>query len=219
MNMVKNSPILSIAYLPSIDYFAVLANAESAAIENAEHYQKQSYRNRTHILTANGVQSLSIPVVHTSSKMLITEVKIDYKTNWQQQHLKTIESAYNNSPFYLYYKDFLLSFFQKRYTFLFDYNMEIITLLLRLMKIETSLSCTNEFQQCEECELDYRSRIHPKKPLLSNLLPITSKSYSQVFDDKFGFTPNLSVIDLLCNVGNESQGYLLTPPNLAMLSD
>jgi WbqC-like protein family. len=201
---MKNTPLLSTAYLPSIDYFAVLANAKSITIENAEHYQKQSYRNRTHILAANGMQSLSIPVVHTSSKMLIKEVQIDYKTNWQQHHLKTIESAYNNSPFYLYYKDFLLPFFQKRYTFLFDYNMEIITLLLQLMKIEVSLSCSDEFQQYEDNKLDFRARIHPKQAPLS----IPSPLYSQVFDTKFGFTPNLSVIDLLFNVGNESKGYL-----------
>ena len=120
--------IFSIAYFPPIDYLLEMKNADHVLIEAHENYQKQTYRNRATILTGSGLYDLIIPIVRHSEKQ-IREVRIDNCTPWQRNHWKTIESAYNNSPYFLYYRDFFEPFFQKKYDFLFDFNMDLLHLL------------------------------------------------------------------------------------------
>lgn len=199
--MNEGQIILSTAYLPPIEYFAFINKSEVFFIEGAEHYQKQSYRNRATILTGNGPQSLIVPVIHQSSKMMIRDVKIDYSCDWQRQHWKTIESAYNNSPFFLFFQDYLLPFYEKKQVFLFDYNINIITILLKLLRIKKDPVITESFELSVSMQ-DYRNDIHPKR---NNLLSLPT--YHQVFEDKFPFIPNLSVIDWLFNVGTDEKFY------------
>ncbi|MCK9339429.1 MAG: WbqC family protein [Bacteroidales bacterium] len=199
--MNEGQIILSTAYLPPIEYFAFINESEVFFLEGAEHYQKQSYRNRANIMTGNGVQSLIIPVVHQSSKMMIRDVRIDYKNDWQRQHWKTIESAYNNSPFFLYFQDYLFPFYQKKYPFLFDYNLEIISILLKLLRIKKDPVITASFEMNVSIK-DLRNEIHPKREIIK-----PRKAYSQVFEDKYSFVPNLSVIDYLFNLGTSEKFY------------
>ena len=173
-------------------------------LEVCEHYIKQSYRNRTLIATANGVQALSIPVVHVSSKMPILDVRIDYATPWQRLHWKTLDTAYNGSPYFLYFQDYIRPFYEKKYEFLFDYNLELMQVILKLFGKDFQPQRTSEFitdyTQMEDVE-DLRNAIHPKR-CKEEGYPFPHKPYTQIFEDRIGFVPNLSIVDYLFNEGN-----------------
>jgi hypothetical protein len=194
---------LSTAYLPPIEYFKKIKDTGNVYIEKHEHYLKQSYRNRCNIFAANGVLSLSIPVINTHDKEVVTDTKISYAEKWQQQHWRTIESAYRNSPYFIYYADTLKPFYQKKYTFLFDFNTELLQLLINNFKLNAELKFTETFNKSNSLE-DYRYSIHPKNEIVAT----DFKNYSQLFNDKFPFAPNLSGIDLLFNVGPYAKDYL-----------
>ncbi len=195
--------VLSTAYLPPVQYFQQINKAETIFIEKHENYVKQSYRNRCNVFGANGVLALSIPVIHLSDKERITEKKISYTENWQQQHWRTIESAYRNSPYFIYYADALKPFYEKKYQFLFDYNLELLQFLLNSFRIKTEISFTETFNKSIATD-DYRYTINPK----NNAEATEFKTYSQLFSDKHNFQPNLSGIDLLFNMGPYSKEYL-----------
>lgn len=201
-----NARLFTIAYWPPISQCMAMKEASSIWIEGDEHFQKQSYRNRMNILSANGILPLSIPIVKETGKIHIRNAKIDYKTDWQRIHWKSIESAYNNSPYFLYYKDNFIDFYQnKQYKWLFDYDLELISRLFKVLSVPLSLNITTQYQTSPpDCE-DLRSAFHPK--ILSTQI---LKPYIQVFDQKFGFVKDLSIIDLICNLGPESNGYIHT---------
>ncbi len=195
--------VLSTSYLPPVQYFKKIRCTENIFIEKHEHYVKQSYRNRCNVFGANGVLSLSIPVIHLHDKEIITDKKISYSENWQQQHWKTIESAYRNSPYFIYYADALKPFYEKKYEFLFDYNLDLLQFLLHSFKIKTDIQFTETYDRSNLLE-DLRNAIHPKKQLEEK----DFKPYTQLFSDKHNFQPNLSAIDLLFNAGPYSKDYL-----------
>jgi len=196
--------LLSTAYLPPINYFAYMLKSQTVIIENYENYTKQSYRNRCYIAGANGIQSLHIPVKKTAAKMQINEVKIDNDSNWQTNHWQSIISAYNNSPFFEYYQHDFEAFYKKKFTYLLEYNTLLTNKILELIQINIRLKPSDSFFPVHpDNSADLRYRIHPK--LSDNS---AFPSYYQVFDIKYGFLPNLSIIDLLFNIGNESGMYL-----------
>ena len=198
-------PLLATAYLPPIEYFAFLLDG-SAAIEREERYRKQSYRNRTTIMNGNGVLNLIIPTVHDGRMGVVKEVRIDYATPWPRVHWRSIESAYNNTPYYLYYKDALKPFYEQEFEFLFDFNLQLLQVLLKLMRIDRPVTVTERFTPYEPQDL--RLLIHPKHAKKDDYPFRLETPYYQVFEDKFGFIPNLSVIDLLFNEGPQASDYL-----------
>ncbi len=200
--------LLSIAYLPPISWFKYLLNADVVYIEQHEHYIKQSYRNRFHILAANGLMALSIPVVKaTNKKILIKDVKIDYATNWQKQHLKSLESAYRNSPFYELLIDEFIPCYTKQTNFLFDFNYKLINTVLDILEIRKELKFTNHFIETDKYDYDFRYKIKPKKQN-SSIVDMVNIPYYQSFNNRFSFIPDLSIVDLLFNLGHEAYGYL-----------
>lgn len=200
--------LLSTAYFPPISWFKFLLNSDEVCIEQYEHYVKQTYRNRFHILAANGLMALSIPVVKaTNKKILIKDVRIDYATNWQKQHLKSLEAAYRNSPFYELLIDEFLAYFSKKTNFLFDLNLEIIHTVLDILEINKEVKLSNHFVDVDKYDYDLRYKIKPKKQN-DVLTRIVNVPYYQSFNDRFPFTPDLSIVDLLFNLGHESYGYL-----------
>ena len=200
--------ILPLTYLGNILYYAHLIQNNSI-IDIHSHYVKQTYTNRCAIITANGIQDLTIPVIKPKEKTPIKDIRISTHDNWQQLHWRAIQSAYNSTPFFEYFCDDYAHFYEKKWDFLLDFNLEIqqTTLdLLNFPKIEFSLS--NSYIETSNFNTkDLREVINPKKfnvTLYKNL----NTPYYQTFDSKFGFTPNLSIIDLLFNMGNEARIYL-----------
>jgi hypothetical protein len=198
---------LSTAYLAPVEYYSEIAKADSVFIESYDYYSKQTYRNRCLIAAANGPMALSIPVEKAGSeKMLIRDVRISKHNDWQLNHWRSIESAYNSTPFFEYYKDDLFPFYEKEWNYLIDFNLEIQSKILELLNLETIIQLTGEYKNTlDDSVLDLREVIHPKKETQS----VGYNTYYQVFEQRFGFQPNLSIIDLLFNMGNESIFSLL----------
>ena len=206
-------PLLSTAYLPPVDYFAAIAKYGGAVIEACENYQKQSYRNRCTILTANGKMNLNIPVARGGDSFThsvpITQIGIDYQENWPVRHIRAMEAAYMNSPFYEYYIDDISAVLLKKEESLFALNLNLTKLLLDFCGIKAEIRLTEDFV-ADYGELDFRNRIHPKSKLPSLLEEWKKeKPYWQVFAAKQGFVPNLSIVDLLFNEGPNAISYLV----------
>ena len=191
--------LLPISYLGPVAYYSAILQSEEIFIETKEHFIKQSFRNRCTIMGANGTQTLTIPKERKSSdKTLISDISISNQDNWQKSHWQSIVSAYNSSPFFEYYKDELLPFYNRKHNTLFDFNLKITKTILELMQVEKKLNLTSKFQK--ECnDLDLRS----SKFILKN-----QEEYQQVFCEKYSFIPNLSILDVLFNLGPETTSYL-----------
>ena len=207
--------LLSTAYFPPVSYFAAMAEEMGVTvpsvvyIEACENFQKQSYRNRCLFYGAEGVQTLSFPIVHEGGthKIPITEIRIDYKTPWVQQHERAITSAYRTSAFFEYYQDELFAILESRQERLFDLNMMLTRFFIEKTGILVDLRVTEDYHR-EPLFTDLREAVHPKRQntILADLG--LEKPYFQVFSPKYGFMSDLSIMDLLFNEGPESIVYL-----------
>lgn len=201
-----NQAIFSTCWFAPIVYYALQNRNELSYIEGAENYIKQTYRNRCQIAAANGVQTLSIPIENTG-KTSIKDVKISNHGDWQRMHWNSIMSAYNSSPFFEYYADDLHIFFEKRERWLFDFNEEIRQTICELISIKPSVIITTNYKK-EYNFKDYRNIIQPKSTEIELIENEIIRPYYQVFYNKHGFIKNLSILDLLFNMGPESVLYL-----------
>lgn len=202
---LMNNLVLSTACLPPVEYFARIQRAGRVLVEAHENYSRQTYRNRCVIAGPNGLQSLIVPVLHgKGEKVNIRDVRIDYSSRWQQVHLRSVEAAYNKSPFFAYYRDSFEPIWFARHRYLFDLNMEWLERCLELLGITTVISLTTSFQkEYPEC-CDMRWKISPK----NRERRMTFPRYIQVFETVHGFAPGLSIIDLLFNRGPQAFDYL-----------
>lgn len=219
--------LLNTAYFPPIGYFALMAkeftlspdrvNPSIVYIEACENYQKQSYRNRCRYYAGDGVQTLSFPIVHTDgshNNIPIREVRVDYTTDWVTRHKRAIESAYRMSAYFDYYADELFDILDSHPDTLFSLNMQITGFFIGKAGLAVDLRETDTFcpYGSDMYGDDFREKIHPKRPdtILHDMN--LEKPYFQVFSGKYGFIPNLSVMDLLFNEGPDSILYLKTLP-------
>ena len=202
--------LLSTAYWPNLHYFFYLLHADAITIETCENYHKQSFRNRTQILTANGKLDLSIPIKNLSQKQIIKEVEISYQENWQINHWRAITSAYKNSPYFDFFEDEINYFYSKPFKFLMDYNLEQLNLIFKLLKLKKEIALTSAFEKEPTDHFDLRNSIHPKIEFNEDLYveQLLKTPYYQTFETKFDFHPNLSILDMLFNKGLETQEYL-----------
>jgi hypothetical protein len=194
-------------YLPSVQYFAAMSGAEIIMLERHEHYVKQSYRNRCHILTSQGVDHLVVPLTSKHNRAVITELKPDYSQKWVLNHWRAIESAYRNAPFFDYYADDLQQLLFKQHTFLYDFNLEFLTICRKWLRLDTPIQETVAYEKVPLQEFfDLRNVIHAKKPeLISNWFnPVT---YPQVFGNKFA--ESLSIIDLIFCEGPNAKALVM----------
>lgn len=199
--------LLTTAYFPPIEYFALLAKYSVVYMEACENYQKQSWRNRCRILTANGPESLNVPVVHENGtfSLPIKEIRVEYTTPWVMRTERAIESAYSSSPFFIYYKDALFSILDSHPATLWELNRRIIDFFCSKIGISPDFRETTDYSPAEE---DYRELIHPKRENTVMRDLGMERPYWQVFRDKYGFVPGLSIMDLLFNEGPESICWL-----------
>ena len=200
--------ILSTSYFGPVQWYQKLFRYDSVAVEACDHFVKQTYRNRCVIATANGTQALTVPIEHAEGNALMRDIRLSDHGNWRHLHWNALVSAYGESPFFEYYADDIRPFFEKRWTFLLDFNMDITRTLCELLDIEPRISLTDTFEKVPSSPetLDFREVIRPKKPLPDD--DFSPKPYHQVYSQRHGFLPNMSILDLLFNMGNESVFYL-----------
>jgi hypothetical protein len=198
--------IFHTSYLPPISYFHQLVKYRIIYIDIFENYIKQTYRNRCSIYATNGKLSLSVPVIKTTGNHTkLKDIEIDYSQPWQQMHWRSIESAYNTSPFFLYYRDALEPFYQKQTKFLIDFNISVLTMIAKLCKIQCEIKFTEKYAEVTDSIIDFRNSFSPKATSAQHL---SFPNYTQVFEEKHGFIPDLSIIDLLFNEGKYCKEYL-----------
>ncbi len=197
--MLNNPLLLPTAYFGPISYYAILLQHPNCHIELHEHFIKQSIRNRCDIYGANGRLQLTIPKERKrSNKTIIKKILISYKQNWQKQHWNAIISSYNSSPYFKYYKDEFLPFFEKKEMFLIDFNQKLQTVILNILEKKEKIKTTTtylhqgDFTDLRNHKWDFKQK----------------EVYNQVFMEKHGFIANLSILDLLFNLGPESSDYL-----------
>ena len=205
--------LLSTTYFGPVQWYQKLYRHEEVEIEQWESFQKQTYRNRCLIATTQGVQALTVPVERSQESGVrrqedtIRDIRISDHGNWRHLHWNALMSAYGESPFFEYYQDDIRPFFEKRWDYLFDFNEAIREKMCELLDIQPKISFSLEFKVYSlEKEKDFREAIRPKHPLPDP--DFEPKPYYQVYQQKHGFLPNLSILDMLFNMGPEGIFYL-----------
>ena len=206
--------LLQTTYFGPIQWYQKLYRYDHCLIEQYDSYQKQTYRNRCLIATANGIQALTVPVEHSPltshHSPLVKDLRISDHNQWRRVHWNALQSAYSESPFFDYYADDLHPFFERKYNFLIDFNEAIRQKICELIDIQPSVEYTSEYISAITPQTsditDYRDVIHAKHPQPDDTFE--AKRYWQVFQHKHGFLPNLSILDLLFCMGPESVFYL-----------
>lgn len=216
MKSENSKAIVTTTYFGNIHFYSKFFKHNEVWLEANENYQKQSYRNRCDIYSANGRLTLTAPVIYSNKpKTKIKDVSLDYTMDWQKVHFKSIESAYRSSPFYEFFMDEFMFVFEQREKYLYDLNQKIIGIILELLQINPSrIIETEKFVKPSETGehfKDFRNVIHPKNKKPDSEFTITK--YHQVFEEKHGFIGNLSVLDLLFNEGGNSGEILKKSAN------
>lgn len=194
--------LLPLFYLPPISWFSVfLQHDAEVTLEQFENFPKQTYRNRTVIYGANGKLALIIPVLHNGKKT-INEIEVSQRENWQKLHWKSIKNAYQSSPYFEFYEDQLAQIFTFETQSLFQFNLNALQIIEKILKTEKAYSLNEEFTKTP-AEVDFRNKFSAKKESEFEM-----EEYYQTFSDKLGFEKDISILDLICNKGPESLTYL-----------
>ncbi len=195
--------LLSTNYFGSIPYFQALASEEKVLIDLHEFYKKQTWRNRTQILESNGPMYLSVPVERPNgSQSIVKDIKLTNDTNWRKDHWKAIESSYKHAPFFFYYGPLVKNLIYQEEEFLYTFNQTIFKTILDWLDLTIDTGFTSEY-------ISPADATDPRVALDTKKFDIDQRSYIQVFSDKFEFTPNLSILDLLMNEGPLARNYIL----------
>lgn len=192
-------------YMGPVSEFVALSKAPEVLFENEDNYQKQTYRNRMYIYGANGKLLLNIPVKHTGEKkqhQKYREVRIENDFHWQKQHWKSLQSAYRTSPFFEFYEDDFQPLYSKNYKFLLDFNYDCLEVALECLQLDLDFQKTDKYESDPSSVIDARFLVEAKKENYD------FEPYTQVFESKFGYINNLSIVDLIFNEGPNALSYL-----------
>ncbi|MDP2089902.1 MAG: WbqC family protein [Flavobacteriaceae bacterium] len=197
--------LLHPTYFGPISHYIMMFQHQEICFEVADNFQKQTYRNRSYIYGANGKLLLNIPVKHNKSngRQKTKEVLIDNDFHWQKNHFKTFQNSYRSSPYFEFYEDDLAPLYHKTYTHLLDFNLKTHEFIIDALQEKLKICYTSDYEIESKKGEDYRFLVEAKKEKKINLTP-----YTQVFDDKFGFISNLSILDLLFMEGPNALNYL-----------
>jgi len=200
--------LLSTAYFPLISWMAAALQSESTAIEIHETYPKQTFRNRCNIATSSGILSLTVPVKRVNGNHTKTcDIQTDNSGNWQLLHWRSIVTAYNKSPYFLHYRDLFEPVLFKKHNLLIDLNQELLNSILKALQISNKgIFFTSQYEFKPEF-LDLRNSFHPKQEKY-RVLEVELPRYIQAFEENLGFIPDLSILDLIFNLGPEANQYL-----------
>ena len=209
----NNNLLIELQYIGSIEYYAQLLHYPNIIIEQHEHFERSTLRNRTYIATSNNVFALAVPLEHgRQQRCSVKNVRISYSYAWQRQQWHSLEAAYRSSPFFEYFEDYFKPFYEKNYTFLWDYNHDLLQTILRIMQLKLNINYTTEYHKdyalIDPQTVDYRSKCYAKIPYQNLNTAYMPPIYHQVFTDIYPFTPNLSIADLLFNTGTDAVGLL-----------
>lgn len=198
--------LLHLPYFGPVSHFREVVRPAQIWFENEDNYQKQTYRNRTYIYGANGKLTLNIPIKHLNAPGVklhqkYKDVRIENDFKWQKQHWKSLKSAYQTSPFFEFYEDDMATLFHKEETFLMEFNYKCFDLVCDCFQLKIDFNKTEEYIRKPESMKDLRGLINAKKEME---IPF----YNQVFQEKEGFIPNLSILDLMFNEGPNAVNYL-----------
>lgn len=199
--MIEGTVVLPSAYLAPISYYCRLLAYRNVLIEQCEHYIKQTYRNRCVIATESGPLSLTVPVEKVAANTPVSEIRISDHGNWRHLHWQALMTAYDKTPYFEYYADDFRPFYEKKYEFLIDYNEALRRLICDLLSISPNVSKTSTYALYPDAE-DCRLMLTPKSKMRDDYF--VQKQYYQVFAMKNGFLPDMSIVDLLFNMGPES---------------
>lgn len=198
------SLLLPVSYLAPVHYYTLLLKHEKIFIELHEHFPKQTWRNRCSIYGSNGLLHLIIPLHGKKDKVVTKEIRISNKYDWQSIHWRSLESAYRSSPFFEYYENDLRKFYERKFELLPDFNMALQESILKLLGMKKYFFFTAHYEKSPAGYIDRRDCLSKKKlPEIRNF-----PRYMQVFENKHGFIPNLSIADLLFNLGPQAKKYL-----------
>jgi hypothetical protein len=202
---MQTPAIFPLFYLPPISYFSSLnALNFEFMLEKFEHFPKQTFRNRTVVASPNGPLNLFVPVIKGSKyHTVMKDVKISYDFKWQRLHWLSFEACYRNSAYFEFYEDEFVKFFENKPTFLFDFNLELLTWIFKQLKKNPEIQFTTEYEKMLGPDLDFRD-----SPIFKKGTAFDNKPYFQVFEDRNGFLPNMSIVDLLFNQGPQSKLFL-----------
>jgi len=198
--------VFSLPYFGSIHFFQQVLTHDVIAIDKHENFQKQTYRNRQYIYGANGKLMLNIPVKHSKSttRKKYVECRLENEFKWQELHFKSLETAYRTSPYFEFYEDDIIPLFKTTYDTIFDFNLACFQMVLQLLNLDVEFSFTENYKEAYTSpDEDFRHLINAKAKITKSFKP-----YHQVFENKHGFIPNLSILDLIFNLGPESINYL-----------
>jgi hypothetical protein len=202
-SMSARDKLFSAQYFPPILFFRHAMGGGNNYLELHENFQKQSYRNRCEIYSPMGKMNLVVPVQHgKAERQLGTQIQISYNTNWVKDHIKSLEAAYRSSAYFEYYEDEIRQIYAKKPEKLFDLNVLALEWVFKKLDLENNFSYTDKYHESFD-GIDLREYIHPKKPT-----DVSFPEYHQVFATKHGFIPNLSILDLLLNLGPQSRMYI-----------
>lgn len=196
--------LFSTAYLPPVGYFFPINDDVELCIEREENFIKQTYRNRCYLLSAHGLQLLTVPVYDGSlHKVKISDIRIDYSKRWQQVHLRAMIASYNASPYFEFYFEQFEKIISENHVFLIDLNTSLTELILNIMGLDNKICFTTCFEDPGKSENDFRYSISPKKQS-----PFSIRNYPQVFESVPANREYLSIVDLIFNTGPDSVKYL-----------